>query len=481
MTASRSVVEGALRDGRTVYGVTTGFGSLATTSIRPDELERLQVNLVRSHAAGTGPALPTIIVRTMLVLRANTLAQGASGVRPAVVGALCDLLAHDITPVVPSRGSVGASGDLAPLAHVALTLIGEGLAEIDGEVRPASEAFTQAGLTALRLSAKEGLALINGTQLMVACGIFGLDEGTNLVEHADLIGAMTVEALRGTTTPFEPHVHRLRPHRGQAQSAADVLRWMSGSDIAAGHRDDDHRVQDAYSLRCIPQVHGAARDALDYVSRVLAIEAGSVTDNPIVVPASDDHPQGAVLSAGNFHGQPIAIVLDVAKIALITVASISEPRTARLVDAALSDGLPAFLSPAPGLRSGYMVLQYTAAALVNELQSLGHPASIHSLPTSANQEDHVSMGATAGLQLLDVIDRVGRVLAIEALCAAQALEFRLPLRPGRGVEAAWSVLREVVPRLDEDRPPATDIEVAVTLVRDRRMVAAAREACAGER
>jgi histidine ammonia-lyase len=451
MRASRAIVDQVVAEGQTVYGVTTGFGDLATIRIEPDQTAELQRNLVRSHAAGVGEPLPVEVVRAMLLLRANALAVGLSGIRPEVVQLLVGMLNAEVHPLVPSRGSVGASGDLAPLAHLALVLTGEGEAwRENAGPAPGREALARAGLEPLSLQAKEGLALLNGTQLMAALAALALDDGRRLASSADVIGAMSLEAMEGTGAAFDEALIGARPHPGQVAVAAHLRNLLAGSEIAASHVDMGHRVQDAYSLRCMPQVHGAARDALDQLERVLAIEINSATDNPLVFPS------GEVISGGNFHGEPLALVIDYAKMAVAELASISERRSARLVDAHLS-GLPAFLTDAPGLRSGLMIAQYTAAALVNELQTLTHPSSVDSIPTSANQEDHVSMGATAALHLRDVVERAEAVLAIEALCAAQGLDFREPMRPGVGVSRAHRRLREVVRHLDEDRPPAEDI------------------------
>jgi histidine ammonia-lyase len=451
MRASRVVIDQVVAAGRTVYGVTTGFGDLATIRIEPDQTAELQRNLVRSHAAGVGDPLPVEVVRAMLLLRANALAVGLSGIRPEVVELLIGMLNAEVHPVVPSRGSVGASGDLAPLAHLALVVIGEGEAwRENAGPAPGREALARAGLEPMSLEAKEGLALLNGTQLMGALAALALDDARRLALSADVIGAMSLEAMEGTAVAFDEALIGARPHPGQVAVAAHLRSLLAGSEIAASHTEMDHKVQDAYSLRCMPQVHGAARDALDQLERVLAIEINAATDNPLVFPS------GEIVSGGNFHGEPLALAIDYAKIAVAELASISERRSARLVDAHLS-GLPAFLTDAPGLRSGLMIAQYTAAALVNELQTLTHPASVDTIPTSANQEDHVSMGATGALHLRDVVDRAEAVLAIEALCAAQGLDFREPMRPGAGVARAHARLREVVPHLDEDRPPAEDI------------------------
>lgn len=459
MEASRRVVEELVREGHTVYGVTTGFGDLASVTIDPQQTEELQRNLVRSHAAGTGEPLPVEVVRAMMLLRANALAVGLSGVRPAVPQLLCAMLNAEVHPVVPSRGSVGASGDLAPLAHLALVLIGEGEALLaDAGPGPGGEALARAGLEPLRLAAKEGLALLNGTQLMGSLASLALADARRLATSADVIGAMSLEAMLGTAAAFDEALIAARPHPGQVAVAAHLRALLAGSDIGASHHDSPHRLQDPYSLRCMPQVHGAVRDALDQLERVLGVELNAATDNPLVFPS------GEVVSGGNFHGEPLALAIDYTKTAVIELASISERRTARLVDAHLS-GLPAFLTDAPGLRSGLMIAQYTAAALVNEMQVLAHPASVDTIPTSANQEDHVSMGATSALHLRDVVERAETVLAIESLCAAQGLDYRAPMQPGAGVARAHARLRSLVPHLAEDRPPAPDIAAVRELIR----------------
>ena len=450
MRASRAVIERLVADGATVYGVTTGFGDLADVRIEPGETAALQRNLIRSHAAGVGEPLPTEVVRAMLLLRANTLAIGLSGVRTDVAELLCAMLNAGIHPVVPSHGSVGASGDLAPLAHLALVVIGEGEADVDGRRMPGAEALAGADLRPMELQAKEGLALLNGTQLMAGIGALVLHDARRLAHNADVIGAMSLEAMLGTDAAFAAELVAARPHPGQMAVAAHLHELLRGSGIGDSHRSSGHRIQDPYSLRCMPQVHGAVRDALDQLERILLVEINSATDNPLVFPS------GEVISGGNFHGEPVAMAIDYAKIALAELAGISERRTARLVDAHLS-GLPAFLSERPGLESGLMITQYTAAALINELQTLTHPSSVDTVPTSANQEDHVSMGATGALHLLEVLDRAETVLAIEALCAAQGLDFRAPLRPGAGVAAAHAAVRSAVPHLDVDRPPSPDI------------------------
>ena len=460
MRASQAVVARLVAEGQTVYGVTTGFGDLANVRIDPSESAELQINLVRSHAAGVGDPLPVEVVRAMLLLRANALAIGMSGARPQVVELLCAMLNAEVHPLVPSRGSVGASGDLAPLAHIALVLIGEGEAELDGAGPAAGgEVLARAGLQPLRLEAKEGLALLNGTQLMSALASLALVDARRLAASADAIGAMSLEAMLGTAAAFDEELIAARPHPGQVAVAEHLRALLAGSQIGASHADSPHLIQDAYSLRCMPQVHGAVRDALDQLERVLDVEMNAATDNPLVVG------DGRVVSGGNFHGEPVALAIDYARMAVAELASISERRTARLVDAHHS-GLPAFLSEAPGRQSGLMIAQYTAAALVNELQTLAHPSSVDTIPTSANQEDHVSMGATGALHLRQVAEHARSVLAIEALCAAQGLDFRSPMQPGAGVARAHAAIRARVPHLDVDRPPAPDIATLAALLHE---------------
>ena len=460
MNASRSVVERAIADHRVVYGITTGFGALATTHISGEQTDLLQYELLRSHAAGVGDPLGDRVVRAMLLLRARTLAQGYSGVRPAVVESILGLLEHDLLPVVPGQGSVGASGDLAQFAHLALPLIGEGLVRVKGKVVPAARALEEAGLTPLRLQAKEGLSLLNGTEGMLAMGILAVAEAERLSDVADQACALTVEAVLGSARPFDLRVHRLRPHPGQIESARRIRTMIEGSEIGESHRDDfDHAVQDAYSLRCAPQVHGAVRDTITHAATVFSRELGAVVDNPIVFPDTDQ-----VISAGNFHGQPLAFVLDFLAIALEELGSISERRTDRLLDPARSSGLTPFLATQPGLHSGMMLGQYTAAALVAESRVLAHPASIDSIPTSGLQEDHVSMGFGAARKLWSVIENICRVLAVELLCGAQGVDQRAPLRPAAGTAAVHRVIRSAVPPLDEDRPIGADIEAIARLI-----------------
>jgi histidine ammonia-lyase len=474
MRTSRAVIERLVVEGATVYGVTTGFGDLADVRIEPEQTAELQRNLVRSHAAGVGEPLPVDVVRAMLLLRANALAVGLSGVRVEVVQLLIGMLNRAVHPVIPSRGSVGASGDLAPLAHLALVAIGEGEAEVDGAgPGPGDEALRRAGLLPLVLEAKEGLALLNGTQMMAAIGALAHHDALRLTLSADVIGAMSLEAMLGTGAAFAEALVAARPHAGQLAAAAHLRALLAESEIGASHAASEHRVQDAYSLRCMPQVHGAVRDVVDRLEGVLRVEINAATDNPLVFPG------GEVISGGNFHGEPLALALDATTMAIAELASISERRTARLVDEHLS-GLPAFLAGRPGLESGLMIAQYTAAALVNELKTLAHPASVDTIPTSANQEDHVSMGATAALHLAEAVRRAETVLAIEALCAARGLDLRQPLRPGIGVRAAHAAIRERIGGLDGDRSPAPDISAMAELVGSGRVLGAAEGTIAGD-
>jgi len=463
---SRAVVEAAVRSGKAVYGVNTGFGRLADVAVAPDRLEELQLNLIRSHACGVGAPLPRDEVRAITLLRANVLAKGFSGVRVEVVEQLLALLNHGIHPVIPEQGSVGASGDLAPLSHLALVLLGEGEAEVGGEVVSGAEALRRAGLVPLALQAKEGLALNNGTQVMTGLGALALLGAERLVETAEVAGAMSLEGLRGTPDAFHPAIQRARPQPGQIQSAERLRALLEASEIRESHRHDDPRVQDAYALRCMPQVHGATRNALAYVRGVLEVEANSATDNPLIFPdeANDDGTLGRVISGGNFHGQPVAQALDVLAIALTDLASISERRIERLTNPDLSD-LPAFLTPDPGVSSGMMLAQITAAALVSECKVLSHPASVDSIPTGASREDHVSMGAHAARKARQVLRNAETVIGIELMCAAQALEFLKPLRPGRGVQRAYEQVRARIAPLGADRVLAPDIDAAAVLVR----------------
>lgn len=477
---ARDVIERLVAAGEVVYGVTTGFGDLATTFIAPADAARLQQNLLMSHAAGVGPAFPTEVVRAMLLLRANTLALGHSGCRPIVIDRLLEMLAVGIHPVVPEQGSLGASGDLAPLAHLALPLIGRGEVEFHGQPMPALLALREAGLEPLTLEAKEGLALLNGTQMMSAVGALALADADRLARTASVAAAMSVEALLGTDVAFAAEYQLARPHPGQIIVAAEMRHLLRQSTLQTSHHGNAHKIQDPYSLRCVPQVHGAVRDALDYLRSVLLIELNSATDNPLVFPGGGGTDPtaiatggGLVISGGNFHGEPIGLALDFAKLAVAELGSISERRTALLVDARLNGGLPPFLAASSGVDSGLMILQYTAAALVSENKVLVHPATADSIPTSANQEDHVSMGSIAARHARSVVEHVERVLSIELIVAAQALDYRLELLPGTtpgvGVRDAHAAVRAVVPRLHGDREPGPDLAAALALVRGGRL------------
>ncbi len=461
MRAARRVVERAAHGSREhTYGVNTGFGRFVAVTIPEEQTQELQLRLLRSHACGVGEPYPPEIVRAALLLRANALAKGTSGARVETVELLLAMLERGVLPVVPSRGSVGASGDLAPLAHLALPLVGEGEAVVGGERLPGAAALARVGLEPVRLEAKEGLSLINGTQFMAAMLALGLVRARRLARAADVACALSVEALQGSRTSFLPRIHELRPLRGQAAAAANVLRLLEGSAIIEAHRWCD-KVQDAYSLRCAPQVHGACRDLLDYCEYVAGVELNAATDNPLVLVDEDE-----LVSNGNFHGQPLAFALDALAMAVAELADISERRLERLVNPSLSDGLPAFLTADGGLNSGFMIPQYVAASLVSENKVLCHPASVDSIPTSAGQEDHVSMGNAAGLKAWQVLANAERVLAIELLAGAQAVEFHAPLEPGAGGRAARAAVRERSPRVRDDRSLRVDIETVAGSIRD---------------
>jgi histidine ammonia-lyase len=467
MAASRAAIEQILAAGQTVYGVNTGFGKLSDVSVPPDKLAQLQTNLVRSHAGGVGQPLSEAESRAMLLLRANVLAKGFSGSRPALVGLLVAMLNAGVHPVIPEKGSVGASGDLAPLAHLALVVIGEGEAFYCGERMAGGEAVRRAGLAQLQLAAKEGLALLNGTQAMTAVGALAVARARRVVRLADVAGAMSLDALMGTPAAFDKRIHEARPHAGQIASAAHLIELLEGSEIRESHREHCSRVQDAYCLRCMPQVHGAVRGVLAHVTGVLETEAGSATDNPLVFPepTADEPNRGAVLSGGNFHGAPLAYAFDYAALALTDLAGITERRIDRLLNPDINEGLPAFLSPDPGLSSGFMIAQIVAAALINECQVLSHPSSTGSIPTDGGKEDHVSMGMTGALKLRQIVEHAERVVAIELMCAAQALEFRRPLKSSPQLERVHEAVRAVVPRLEQDRVLAPDIEAMAAAVR----------------
>ncbi len=460
--ASRAFVEQLVASNQSVYGLTTGFGKLANIRIAHQDLQALQRNLLLSHAFGTGEPLSTEVVRAMLLLRAQSLSLGYSGVRLEVIELILACLNKGVHPHVPSQGSVGASGDLAPLAHMSITLIGEGIAEYQGESLPAREALKRAGLKPIVLEAKEGLALINGTQAMTGIGCLVVNDASGLATAADIAGAMTLEALKGTLRAFDSKVSKVRSHPGAVQVSDNVRRIGADSPIHQSHANCE-KVQDPYSLRCIPQVHGASRDALQYVREVLEREINSVTDNPLIFAHEQE-----VISAGNFHGQPVALAMDYAKLAIAELANISERRVAFLQDSSLS-GLPAFLAESGGLHSGLMITQYTAASLVSENKVLVHPASADSIPTSANQEDHVSMGTIAARQAAMILENARTVVAIELMNAAQALEFHKPLEPGPGTKAALGAIRERVAFANEDRLMTDDLAAMKDLVESGKL------------
>jgi histidine ammonia-lyase len=467
---ARRVVDDAVARHEVVYGVTTGFGNFADVVIPVARLPELQLNLVRSHAAGVGDRLTLPQTRALMLLRANVLAKGFSGVRPETLDLLVAMINAGVHPVVPSQGSVGASGDLAPLAHLALALVGEGQCWHGESVRPSAEALLAAGLRPVVLEAKEGLALINGTQLMTAIAGLALAEAWRLVRTADVTGALTLDALKGTDVAFDPRIHAARPHPGQAASARNLRKLLAGSPIRESHRDCG-KVQDAYTLRCMPQVHGAVRDALEFVTRTLTIEINAATDNPMVFAES-----GELLSGGNFHGEPVAMAADLLAIAVAELGAISERRTERLVNPALS-GLPAFLTPEGGIQSGLMIAHVTAAALASENKALAHPASVDSIPTSANKEDHVSMGVTAAAKAARAVANTRRILAIEAIAACQALEFLRPLETSPALHAAYARVRATVPPYDTDRILSPEIEAVAAIVSEATLAHDAASVC----
>ena len=461
MEASRRTVEQIVAESRVVYGVNTGFGKLSDVTVPPDELRELQINLVRSHSCGLGEPLSQEETRAMMLLRANVLAKGLSGARPVVVETLLAMLERGVHPFIPEKGSVGASGDLAPLAHLALCAVGEGEAFYERERIEGGEALKRAGIEPLTLEAKEGLALLNGTQALTAVGALALERALRLARTADVAGAMSLEALKGTPAAFDERIHAARAHRGQVESAAHLRELLRDSEIRASHIEGDPRVQDAYSLRCMPQVHGAARDAFAHARVAVEVETGGATDNPLVF--ADTH---EVISGGNFHGAPLALAFDYAAIALVHLGNIVERRIDRLVNPDTNEGLPAFLTARPGVESGYMIPQIVAVALLNECKVLAHPASTDNLPTDGGKEDHVSMGMTSAVKLRRIVENVERVVAIELLAAAEGLEYRAPLQPGRGARLAFKAVRAHTARLVRDRSLSHDIErVAVALRR----------------
>jgi len=468
MRQSQRLVMDLLHSHKTVYGVNTGFGSLSSEKISEKDVHDLQVNLLRSHACGIGEALPTDVVRAMMLLRANSLCKGHSGIRPQTVQLLIGMLNKQIHPLVPRKGSIGASGDLIPLAHIGLCLIGEGTVTYQEKQLSSKDAFSMAHLSSTKLTAKEGLALINGTQLMSALGCLCYWDAEQILKQAQIAGAMSLEALKGTNQAFRKEIHQLRPHQGQLHCAENLWQLTENSDIIQSHRDCQ-KVQDAYTLRCMPQVFGASKDVVNSVKKTFETEINSVTDNPLLFPELSES-----ISGGNFHGQPLAFALDFLAIALAELGNFSERRIARLIDSKLSD-LPAFLTEKHGLHSGLMLPQYAAAALVNENKTLCHPNSIDSISSSANKEDHVSMGANAGLKLLQIIENVRAIIAIELLTAAQGLEFHKPLKPSIAIQSAYETIRKQVPKIESDRPLQQDIKKIIKLLEDQQIITAVEQ------
>jgi len=468
---SRKVLEEILDSGLAIYGVNTGFGALAKVRISKGEQEKLQLNMIRSHSAGVGKPLPREIVRATMLLRENTFARGNSGVRLEVLETLVEMLNKGVHPIVPEKGSVGASGDLAPLAHIALVMVGEGKAEYEGEILSGKDALKKAGIKPLRLRAKEAMALINGTQLMTAIAALSVHDAEKLIKTAEIAAALSLEALNGVFDAFEERVHRLRPHTGQILTARNIRRLIKGSKLILSGQEASSKFgypHDPYTLRCIPQVLGAARDTIAHARQIIETEINSVTDNPLVF--SEDR---TCVSAGNFHGQPVAVAMDMLGIAMTIIGGFSERRIARLLDEKLNRGLPPFLVPKEvkeGLNSGFMLAQYTAAALASENKVLAHPASIDSIPTSANFEDYVSMGATAARKAMDIIENTWRILAIELLCACQAADLQGAEKLGLGTRVAYSMIRSEVPMLREDRVLSDDIEKIYGIIRIGRLV-----------
>lgn len=465
--ASRNLIDRWVETGKVIYGVTTGFGEFANVSIPRSDLEQLQENLVTSHSVGTGGWLPRDVVRGMIVLRINALAKGFSGIRPETLQALIAMLNNNIIPAVPEQGSVGSSGDLVQLSHIALALIGKGRCLTNnGDVEPSAETLRRHGIEPVRLQAKEGLALINGTQMMCSYGALSVGKAQQLADMADIAGALSLDALRGTDRAFDERLHRARGFTGQLHVASRLRALLSGSTIRESHRTGDNKVQDAYSLRCMPQVHGASRDAINYVASVISTELNSANDNPLIFPDTEEHIEG-----GNFHGQPLALALDFLAIACAELANISERRTERMVNGALS-GLPRFLATNGGLNSGMMIAQYSAASIVSENKVLCHPASVDSIPTSGNQEDHNSMGSIAAQKGWRVVHNLERVLAIEFLCAAQAIDFLRPLRSSEPLERVYDAIRSRVSFNDADRVLYDDVENIRQLIADGTLAAA---------
>jgi len=471
---ARAVVDTLVAENRVSYAITTGVGKLADVRIAGDQIRELQINLVRSHAVGVGEPLSVDETRAMMLLRANSLSKGHSGVRAAVIDTICEMLNRGVTPMVPSQGSVGASGDLAPLAHLALALVGEGeCLDEKGTRIPAAEAMRRAQIRPLVLEAKEAVSLINGTQAMLAVGILALLAAEILADTADVIGALSLDALRGTDVAFDERIHKARPHAGQLKTAANLRKMLEGSSLRESHLDCE-RVQDAYSLRCMPQVHGAVRDTLAHCREVMEIETNSAVDNPLVFMKKESAGQADVISGGNFHGQPLAFVLDFLGIALTALAGISERRLERLVNPALNEGLPPFLAPGAGLNSGFMMAQVSAASLVSENKVLSHPASVDSITTSGNKEDYVSMGMTAALKLKRILENSRNAMAIEAMAAAQALDFLAPLKTSKRGQAAHAAIRSVSATMDKDRVMYQDFARIADLIASGKVAEALR-------
>ena len=469
MNKSRTWVDNILESEKPVYGINTGFGELSNIFIQHDQRERLQRNLILSHCTGVGERLPEDVCRAIMLLSINSLSKGYSGIRAETVEGIVALLNNDIYPMVPCKGSVGSSGDLAPLAHVAAVLLGEGMVVVDGKEVPCAPVLAQAGIKPKALAGKEGLALINGTQVMTAIAALTCHDAIRLMKTADISASLALEALQGTRTAFDPRIAMIRPHMGQEVTAKNILTLTEGSEIVEHHAQCD-KVQDAYSLRCVSQVHGASKDALRRVIETVNVELNSVTDNPLVMADTGD-----IISGGNFHGQPIALVMDYLKIAISEIGNISERRISRLVDPKLSE-LPAFLTAYPGVNSGFMILQYTAASLVSENKVLAHPASVDSIPTSANQEDHVSMGTIACRQAREILDNVRCVIAIEILAAVQGIDFHAEYKPGKGTQAVHKAVRSLVPHLGEDRILHPDIMKILEALKNETLLKAAEEA-----
>jgi histidine ammonia-lyase len=457
---SRTIVEKIVADGRTVYGVNTGFGRLSDVRIEPQDLRALQLNLVRSHACGLGAPLSIAEARAMVLLRANVLALGYSGCRAVVIEKLIEMLNRQVTPVIPAKGSVGASGDLAPLAHLALTVIGEGEAFYEGRRLPSADVLRAAGIEPLELEAKEGIALLNGTQAMAAVGGLALHRAARVVRLADVAGAMSLEALKGTPVAFDERIHLARPQQGQTEVAAHLRELLSDSQIRESHLENDPRVQDAYSLRCMPQVHGAVRTAVAHARDIVETETGSATDNPLVFLDNSD-----VLSGGNFHGAPLALSFDYAAMAMTDLMSITERRLDRVLNPDSNEDLPPFLTSHPGAASGFMMLQIVAASLLNEAKVLAHPASIDNVPTDGGKEDHVSMGMTGAVKLRAIVELAELILALELIAGAEGLEYRAPLQPGRGVKQAYEIVRRHVTRLTVDRAMSREVEAVADAIR----------------